>query len=253
VPSTIIFWLGRTYKTKPLQTMKVTTIDQHLTQLIQLGAINCYLVREQDGFTLVDTCYSGAQRFILHFAAEAKIPVRRVVLTHAHPDHVGSLDAVREKLPGVQLIISCRERRLYEGDFSLDVEEAKSRIRRSSFPRCKAKVDRAVVEGDVIGSLRVIAAPGHTPGQIALFDSRNSALIVGDAFSSLFGLYVAGHLNWLFPFPTWATWDAKTAYASADRLMQIAPRYLAPGHGPVLTNPFAVMNTAVANAKISAR
>jgi hypothetical protein len=50
----------RTLKNRPLQTMKVTTIDQHLTQVIQLGAINCYLVREDDGFTLVDTCYSGA-------------------------------------------------------------------------------------------------------------------------------------------------------------------------------------------------
>jgi len=40
-------------------------------------------------------------------------------------------------------------------------------------------VDRAVVEGDIIRSLRVIAAPGRTPGQIARFDSRNSALIVG--------------------------------------------------------------------------
>ena len=52
--------------------MKVTIIDQHLTQLIQLGAINCYLVREDNGFTLVDTCYSGAHRFILHFAAEQR-------------------------------------------------------------------------------------------------------------------------------------------------------------------------------------
>lgn len=232
--------------------MKATSIDQHLTQLIQLSAINCYLVREEDGFTLVDTCYSGAHRFILRFAAEAKIPVRRIVLTHAHSDHVGSLDALRERLPGVQIIISRREQRLYEGDFSLDAHEAESRIPRISFPRCKAKVDRAVVEDDVIGSLRVIAAPGHTPGQIALLDSRNSALIVGDAFSSLFGLYVAGHLNWRFPFPTWATWDAKTAYASADRLAQIAPHYLAPGHGPVLTNPVAMMNAAVEKAKKSA-
>jgi glyoxylase-like metal-dependent hydrolase (beta-lactamase superfamily II) len=52
---------------------------------------------------------------------------------HAHLDHVGSLDAVREKLPGVQLIVSCRESRFYEGDFSLDANEATSRIRRSSF------------------------------------------------------------------------------------------------------------------------
>ena len=109
-----------------------------------------------------------------------------------------------------------------------------------------------MVEGDVIGSLRAIAAPGHTPGQIALSDSRNSARIAGDAFSSLFGLYVAGRLNWLFPFPTWETWDAKTAHALAEKLVQIAPRYLAPGHGPVRTNPFAMMNTAVANARMAA-
>ena len=232
--------------------MKALTIDQHMTQLVQLGSINCYLVREDDGFTLVDTCYPGAASFILHFAAELKTPVNRVILTHAHPDHVGSLDALRQKLPDVQVIMSRREKRIYEGDFSLDAQEAKSRLRRNSFPRCKTKVDRAVVEGEVIGSLRVIAAPGHSPGQISLFDSRNAALIVGDAFSSIFGLYVAGHLNWLFPFPTWATWDAKTAYASADKLTQIAPHYLAPGHGPVLTSPTAMMKTALAKAKMSA-
>ena len=105
--------------------MKALTIDQHITQLVQLGSINCYLVREDDGFTLVDTCYPGAASFILHFAAELKTPVNRVILTHAHPDHVGSLDALRQKLPGVQVIMSHREKRIYEGDFSLDAQEAK--------------------------------------------------------------------------------------------------------------------------------
>ena len=82
--------------------MKVTLIDPHLIQLTQLGAINCYLVREEDGFTLVDTCLRGAHRFILEFAAQARSPVKRIVLTHAHADHVGSLDALREKLASLE-------------------------------------------------------------------------------------------------------------------------------------------------------
>jgi glyoxylase-like metal-dependent hydrolase (beta-lactamase superfamily II) len=83
-------------------------------------------------------------------------------------------------------------------------------------------------EGDIIGSLRVIAAPGHTPGQIELFDSRNSALIDKDAFSSIVGLTVTGRPNALFPFPAWGTWDAKTALASAEKLTRVEPFYLAP-------------------------
>jgi glyoxylase-like metal-dependent hydrolase (beta-lactamase superfamily II) len=228
--------------------MKVTTIDKHLIQLTQYGAVNCYLISEEDGFTLVDTCYQGFHPFILEFASKAKMPVKRIVLTHAHPDHVGSLDALREQLPTAQLVISVRERRFYEGDFSLDADEPKSKIRRGNFPRCTAKIDRVVSEHDVIGSLCVISTPGHTPGQIALFDSRNTALIVGDAFSSLFGLTVPGHLNWLFPFPTFATWDAQTAFASADKLTQLQPWYLAPGHGPVLSDPVARMKEAVGKA-----
>ena len=225
--------------------MKVTTIDKHLIQLTQYGAVNCYLIREEDGFTLVDTCCRGFHPCILEFATKAKVPVQRIVLTHAHSDHVGSLDALREKLPAAQVLISVRERRLYEGDFSLDADEPKSKIRRTNFPRCKAKIDRAVSEHDVIGSLCVISAPGHTPGQIALFDSRNTALMVGDAFSSLFGLTVSGHFNLLFPFPTLATWHAESAFASAEKLTRLQPWYLAPGHGPVLSDPVASMKVAV--------
>jgi glyoxylase-like metal-dependent hydrolase (beta-lactamase superfamily II) len=232
----------------PFLKMKVTVIDEHLIQLTQLSSINCYLVREKDGFTLVDTCYRGAQDSILEFAAKPNPPVTRIVLTHAHVDHVGSLDALREQLPAAKLLISVRERPLYEGDFSLDADEAQSRIWPGWFPRCTSKVDRTVAEDDLIGSLRVIAAPGHTPGQIALFDPRNRALIVGDAFSSLFGLSVAGHLNLLFPFPTLATWDAKTAFASAEKLTRLEASFLAPGHGMVLSSPSVMMKAALTRA-----
>lgn len=228
--------------------MKVTVIDEHLIQLTQLSSINCYLVREEDGFTLVDTCYRGAEHFTLELAAKPNPPITRIVLTHAHVDHVGSLDALRERLPAAELIISVRERRLYEGDFSLDADEPPGKIWPGWFPRCTSKVDRTVAEDDLVGSLRVIAAPGHTPGQIALFDPRNRALIVGDAFSSLFGLNVAGHLNLLFPFPTLATWDPKTAFASAERLTRLEASFLAPGHGRVLNNPALMMEAALTRA-----
>jgi hypothetical protein len=64
---------------------------------------------------------------------------------------------------------------------------------------------------------------------------------------SLFG-NTSGHLNLLFPFPTLATWDAQTAFASADKLTQLEPWYLAPGHGSVLSDPVAMMKAAVGKA-----
>jgi glyoxylase-like metal-dependent hydrolase (beta-lactamase superfamily II) len=39
-------------------------------------------------------------------------PIRRIVLTHAHFDHVGSLDALARALPGVEVLISARDVRL---------------------------------------------------------------------------------------------------------------------------------------------
>ena len=45
--------------------MKITQITVHSHQLTRLGLINCYLVRESDGFTLIDTTISGGAKNIL--------------------------------------------------------------------------------------------------------------------------------------------------------------------------------------------
>ena len=68
-----------------------------------------------------------------------------------------------------------------------------------------------VEEGDEIGSLKVIATPGHTPGSISLYDEKSGVVIAGDAVVTKGGLFVTGEFRFTFPFPAFATWDAETA------------------------------------------
>ena len=86
--------------------MKVTSATNNLIQLTRLVAFNCYLVREDDGFTLIDTNMGGQAQAIMKAADELGLPIVRIVLTHAHVDHVGSLDALHEALPDVPVAIS---------------------------------------------------------------------------------------------------------------------------------------------------
>jgi glyoxylase-like metal-dependent hydrolase (beta-lactamase superfamily II) len=90
-----------------------------------------------------------------------------------------------------------------------------------------------------------VSTPGHTPGHIALLDRRDGALIAGDAFQTKAGVAVAGTVQWLFPFPAWATWHRPSALASARRLHALAPTRLAIGHGDVLEQPLAAMERAI--------
>ena len=71
--------------------MKVTQHGKNLWQITRLTAFNSFLVREDDGLTVVDTNMSGSGKDILQAAASIGLPIRRITLTHAHADHAGSL------------------------------------------------------------------------------------------------------------------------------------------------------------------
>ena len=56
------------------------------TPVTRLHMVNAYLVREDDGLTLVDTAVPRSAKAILAAAEELGAPIVRIVLTHAHVD-----------------------------------------------------------------------------------------------------------------------------------------------------------------------
>jgi glyoxylase-like metal-dependent hydrolase (beta-lactamase superfamily II) len=215
------------------------------TRISRFGFVNCYLVPEDDGLTLVDTMLPRSAGAIISAAERLGRPIVRIALTHAHGDHIGSLDELHGKLPEAEVIISGRDARLLVKDLSLDPGEPQSKVR-GSLPGAKTTPTRTVGEGDMIGSLRVIASPGHTPGHVAFLDTRDNTLFCGDAFTTLGGMATTAKPRPLFPLAVMGTWDKRTEVESARKLCGVAPARLAPGHGKIVESPLREMEAAVA-------
>lgn len=213
----------------------------------RFGMVNAYLVREEDGLTLIDTALPGSAKPILAAASELGAPIRRIVLTHAHGDHIGSLDKLAAELPGVEVLISSREARLLRKDKSMDPQEPQDKPK-GSFTGASTTPSRHIEPGETVGSLEVLAAPGHTPGQIALLDHRDGTLFCGDAFSTLGGVATTAKVNPRFPLPALATWHRPTALEAARSLRTREPKALAPGHGAVVIDPLDAIDAAIAKA-----
>lgn len=228
--------------------MKLLQHGQNLWQLTRLTAFNSYLLREADGLTLIDTGLEKTGKDIFLAAEQIGLPIRRIALTHAHTDHVGSLDEVASQLPQAEVAFTERTAEFLQGKLELRPDEPQDKLR-GGFVRRATRPTRYLVDGDHLGSLRVIDAPGHAPDQIVFWDERDGTLIAGDAFQTKAGTAVAGTMRWLFPFPALATWHPPTALATAKKLLAMEPNRLAVGHGRVIENPLAEMQAAIREAE----
>ncbi len=217
------------------------------TRVTRLRFVNCYLVAGEDGLTLVDTMIPRSMKAILAAAQRLGAPITRIVITHAHGDHIGSLDALAGELPDAEVLISERDARLLRKDLSLDPDEPQAKIK-GNLPGAHTAPTRTIAPGERVGTLEVIDAKGHTPGQIALLDTRDRTLLCGDAYSTLGGVETAARINPRFPVMTPATWHRPTALETARALRALDPARLAPGHGGIVERPADAMDAAIARA-----
>jgi glyoxylase-like metal-dependent hydrolase (beta-lactamase superfamily II) len=217
-------------------------------QITRFRFVNAYLVEEEDGLTLIDTTLPRSAGAIQRAAAQLGRPIVRIALTHAHGDHIGSLDALAAATPGAEVLISTRDARLLVKDMTPEPGEPADAKYRGSYPGASTKPTRTFEPGERVGSLEVVAAPGHTPGHVAFLDTRDRTLYCGDAYSTLGGVATSAKANPRFPLPAVATWHAPTELASARALRALDPARIAPGHGKVVEQPGAAMDAAIAKA-----
>ena len=219
--------------------MNTTPVTEHLTQLTKLHFVNAFLVREDDGFTLVDTTMGRSPNGLIEAASRAGAPIRRIALTHGHGDHVGLLDALRDRLGNdVEVLIPELDEQILAGETDDKFP--------GSWPTVRTRADRRLKPGDRVGSLEVVATPGHTPGHVAYLDTRDRAVIAGDTFTSYGRLLTSDRMRLPFPLAASATWEGDQVLASARAVRALEPSVLVVGHGPVVRDPLPKIDKALA-------
>jgi hydroxyacylglutathione hydrolase len=138
--------------------------------------------------TLIDTGVAGCEVQIfdtIRSTGRDPSEIALIILTHAHPDHIGAARAIR-KATGCSVAAHPAERAWIE-DIELQNRERPvpgfATLVGGSVPLEHELVDGDEIEPDDTRAvdLQVLHTPGHSPGSISLFMQSEGALFSGDA------------------------------------------------------------------------
>lgn len=198
----------------------ISVVMEHSVQAGVMGPnpvvldIRAFLVPHPTGLVMVDTGMDPSGGFLneaLDDAGATWSDLSHVVITHAHPDHVAAIERVRASAPNASLL---------------------------AHPHESIGGAAHLHDGDIVGSLRVFATPGHTPGHLSLIDEDRGILLVGDCVGTVAGELVRA--------PQPFTADTPRAEESLHRLLDLRGARILSSHGPELDDPWDQLDALLA-------
>lgn len=169
--------------------------------LSNIKNINIHLIKNINGYTLIDTGWNieGKTDELLNKLNELQInldEINQIILTHLHIDHFGLVNKLR-KLTKFELLVNPRELIFYK-NFETNIfnklltytgfqeVETKEIIQMLNLIKkiIPTKIDRWLYGNEIIKSRKnesiIISTPGHTPGNLSIYNSKEKLLISGD-------------------------------------------------------------------------
>jgi hydroxyacylglutathione hydrolase len=202
--------------------------------------------------TLIDTGVAGGEVQIfetIRSSGRSSSEIALIVLTHSHPDHIGSASAIQQKT-GCSIAAHPAERAWIE---EVDLQNRERPVPGfATLVGGSVNIDHELNEGDSIepdetreGEMQVFATPGHSAGSISLFMHNEGALFSGDAIpipgemplydDALFSVRSVNKLKTIRGIRVLlSSWDEPRKDGYAYRQMDLALKYLQHIHEVVL-------------------
>jgi glyoxylase-like metal-dependent hydrolase (beta-lactamase superfamily II) len=225
---------------------------------IQPGEIKapwtCLLIKTEKHRILVDTgggpgLVPSVGKLLGNLKAEGIEPadIDTVILTHGHPDHIGGNTDAEGKpaFPKARYVMWKGEWEFWTSEpdvaqlqVSEDIKQLMLMIAQKNLPPIKDQLDLIEHETEILPGIQAIAAPGHTPGHIALAISSGSEQLLYVSDAALHPIHLE-QPDWhaafdLLPEQTIATRRQLLNRVTAEKVMMIACHFPFPGLGRVI-------------------
>ncbi len=185
---------------------QITQVSTRLWQ-IEIGIVNVYLIKTNDGLVLVDAAWPNKADEILAGVRQTghdPAYIRHLLLTHGHVDHAGSAAEIIRRtgakvcVHAADLDFTTKGEAGYDGItvtpglipslvFRLVIKRGGTKY--ESFP-----VDKTIEDGEILSfanDIEVIHTPGHCAGHVSFLLPQDGVLIAGDICSNVMGLSYA--------------------------------------------------------------
>ncbi len=237
----------------------IVQLADNVYQAFGYAASNVYLIIGEDGLIIVDTSETtaAAENILAEFRKISDLPVKTIILTHSHRDHVSGASVFAEG-GNPEIIASTRfsdDSLFVASDHPQPIKAMQVRTKRQfgiglSYPDEIIGIGvgpgerplkgmgagnmtptcRIGDEGEKLAicgvDLELVCAPGETPDHIVVWYPEKRVLISGDNFYRSFPNLYAIRGTAYREFDAWAD--------TLDLLMAFKPEVLAPGHTKAL-------------------